>query len=445
MKATLGKKSQSLTPQQPLIVTENTKYYLLLFFSIGVMALAFLFQTPRELAEGMVTILTLSGILVTDYMEVTSIGAAFFNAGLLTLLSVLMIRSQKVDFTGPILATVFTIFGFSLFGKNLFNTVPITLGVYFYSKLEKTAFSDYLLVSLFGTALGPVVSTLAFGMDFPLLKGILIGYAVGILIGLILPPLSKHYKSYHQGFNLYNVGFTTGIVGMIIMAVISMFGGSVQTVSLISTGNNSLLGFITFAFCFILLALGYYFNGMSFKGYQSIFKHSGQTGTDFLLHDGFGKTLINMALQGFIATIYVLAVGGQLNGPVIGGIFTIIGFSAFGKHPHNCIPIFIGVYIASRITAHDTSSTGVLLAALFGTTLAPISKHYGSVYGIIAGFLHLSLVSNVNFLHGGLNLYNNGFSGGFIAAILIPIYDAFLSIIENLNLPYSQKKLSNKK
>ena len=439
MRAAFWGKQKTLSNQNGLIATENTKYYLLLSFSIGVMALSFLFQTPLQLAEGMYTILTSSGILVTDYMEITSISTAFFNGGLLTFLSVLMIRSQKVEFTGPILATVFTIFGFSLFGKNLFNTVPITLGVYLYSKLEKTPFSKYLLVSLFGTALGPVVSTLAFGMGFPLLKGVLIGYGVGLLIGLILPPLSTHYKSYHQGFNLYNVGFTTGIVGMIIMAVISMFGGSVQTVSLISTGNNLLLGSIVFAFCFILFAIGFYYNGMTVQGYRDIFKHSGQTGTDFLQIDGFGKTLINMALQGFIATLYVLFVGGQLNGPVIGGIFTIIGFSAFGKHPHNCLPIFIGVFIASRITAHDTSSTGVLLAALFGTTLAPISKHYGSVYGIIAGFLHLSLVSNVNFLHGGLNLYNNGFSGGFIAAILIPIYDAFLNIIENMNLPYFKK------
>ncbi|MFP4173099.1 MAG: DUF1576 domain-containing protein, partial [Candidatus Hydrogenedentota bacterium] len=28
-------------------------------------------------------------------------------------------------------------------------------------------------------------------------------------------------------------------------------------------------------------------------------------------------------------------------------------------------------------------------------------------------------------LHGGVNLYNNGFAGGFVAAFLTPIIDAF--------------------
>jgi hypothetical protein len=48
--------------------------------------------------------------------------------------------------------------------------------------------------------------------------------------------------------------------------------------------------------------------------------------------------------------------------------------------------------------------------------------------GILAGMLHVSLVSNLSFLHAGMNLYNNGFSGGFIAATLHPLFDALLQI-----------------
>ncbi|MBE0601541.1 MAG: DUF1576 domain-containing protein, partial [Firmicutes bacterium] len=64
-----------------------------------------------------------------------------------------------------------------------------------------------------------------------------------------------------------------------------------------------------------------------------------------------------------------------------------------------------------------------IIAALFGTTLAPIAGRYGVFAGIIAGFLHMSLVTNVGFLHAGMNLYNNGFSGGFVAALLYPLLD----------------------
>ena len=35
----------------------------------------------------------------------------------------------------------------------------------------------------------------------------------------------------------------------------------------------------------------------------------------------------------------------------------------------------------------------------------------------------MTVVMNVGYLHGGMNLYNNGFSGGFVAGILIPIFD----------------------
>ena len=47
---------------------------------------------------------------------------------------------------------------------------------------------------------------------------------------------------------------------------------------------------------------------------------------------------------------------------------------------------------------------------------------------MLAGFLHLALVQNVGFLHSGLNLYNNGFAAGFVALILIPVFNALLRI-----------------
>lgn len=50
--------------------------------------------------------------------------------------------------------------------------------------------------------------------------------------------------------------------------------------------------------------------------------------------------------------------------------------------------------------------------SLFATTMAPISMQFGLPVGMLAGFLHLVVVHNVGVMHGGMNLYNNGFSGG---------------------------------
>ncbi|WP_446715255.1 DUF1576 domain-containing protein [Caloramator sp. Dgby_cultured_2] len=33
---------------------------------------------------------------------------------------------------------------------------------------------------------------------------------------------------------------------------------------------------------------------------------------------------------------------------------------------------------------------------------------------------------NMSYLHGGLNLYNNGFAGGIVAIVLVPIFSAIL-------------------
>lgn len=160
-------------------------------------------------------------------------------------------------------------------------------------------------------------------------------------------------------------------------------------------------------------------------------KESGHGRNDFLKKYGYGLVYINMALLGIVFTVYILIVGGNLNGPTIGGIFTVVGFGASGKHLKNVLPILLGVFLVSYFSVHDINSTGALLAALFGTTLAPVSGFYGPMVGIIAGGLHMVFVSNLSFLNGGMNLYNNGFSGGFIAAILIPILDGIQRIKHN--------------
>lgn len=113
-------------------------------------------------------------------------------------------------------------------------------------------------------------------------------------------------------------------------------------------------------------------------------------------------TFLNMGIMGLLSILYVIMVKGVVNGPVIAGIFfTIMGFSAFGKHLKNCFPIILGVLIAALITGYDLSSTGIIIALLFSTTLAPIAGSYGVGVGIVAGMFHLVLVTNVGIIHGG--------------------------------------------
>ncbi len=320
---------------------------------------------------------------------------------------------------------MFLIAGFALFGKNLFNVWLIIIGVYLYSKKEKERFSKYIYMALFGTAMAPIVTEIMFNISAPLFVRVPLGIIVGLSMGFILPPLSSHLIRVHQGFNLYNIGFTAGMIGTVFVSIFRSYGFSPGARMIWTTGNNIILSIYIYTMFLSMIITGFYLNKKSFDRVNNIMKYSGRLVSDFILLEGFAPTLIIMGINGLIATSYVLLVGGDLNGPTLGGIFTIVGFGSFGKHPKNILPIFLGVFLGSLTKVWAINEPAILLAALFGTALAPIAGEFGWQYGVIAAFLHSSVVLNVGVLHGGLNLYNNGFAAGFVAAVLVPIIEAF--------------------
>ena len=81
-----------------------------------------------------------------------------------------------------------------------------------------------------------------------------------------------------------------------------------------------------------------------------------------------------------------------------------MGFSAFGKHARNITPIMLGVVIGGVFMHFDINQSSVQLALLFGTTLAPISGYFGWPFGIVAGFLHSSVVLHAGTPVEGINL-----------------------------------------
>ena len=103
-----------------------------------------------------------------------------------------------------------------------------------------------------------------------------------------------------------------------------------------------------------------------------------------------------------------------------------MGFSAFGKHPRNIIPVMVGVWMGAYGMHYEPNYPALQLAGLFGTTLAPISGHFGAPFGVLAGFIHSALVLQTGGPVAGLNLYNNGFSGGLIAIVLYPTLTAIV-------------------
>ena len=387
-------------------------------------AIGVLSETPVELWQGMLRILASPSNLLTDYMAVGNFGSAFVNSGILTLTSVLLARSRNVVVSGPLIAAFLTVSGFSFFGKNIYNSLPIFLGVYLYALVVRKPYSQYMLVALFGSASSPVISYLTFGTGLPLWQGIILGYLVGMIVGFVLPPLASQFLQFHQGFSLYNVGFTAGIVAMFVTSVVRLFGSDIERPSILTTEYNLAATIVLTVLFLLFFIVGYLLNHRSFHGMKTIFATSGKLITDFVSMTEIGATMINMSIMGLLMLAFVYLLGGALSGPLIGGILTVVGFGAFGNHWKNSLPILIGVVLAAKVSpAYGHDPFPILLTAMFGTSLAPISGFYGPLYGILAGFLHMTLVTNVVALHGGLNLYNNGFSCGFVAAFMVPLLD----------------------
>lgn len=404
--------------------SEKDKRIIILLIAISLIIFDFVVDTPINILKGIYHIIIHPDSLITDYLVIGGIGAAFVNSGLLTLFFLYLLWKHHVLFNGATFAVLFLIAGFSFLGKNILNIWTIITGVYFNTKYHRQSFSPYLYIALFGTAMAPIVTEIIFHatLTFPL--RLRLGILLGLGIGFILPPLALHFYHMHQGFNLYHVGFSSGLIVTVLVALFKSFGYHPSSQLIWGENYNTLLSIYLYLLYFILLLIGFLTSSKPFYPIKQLMMRSGRLSTDFIVLDGFSATLINMALNGILVTTYILVVGGQLNGPTLGGIFSVIEFGAYGNL-NNIIPVMIGIIIEYFIKIWSINDPSILLASLFGPALAPIAGTYGCFFGILARFLHSSVVLHIGELHAGLNLYNNGFSAGIVASILIPLIEAF--------------------
>jgi len=399
---------------------DNRKRITFLVILMGVIFLttAFIVEKPNDVLRGEWVIITSPGILITDFIALSNLGSAFFNAGLTTLMGLCLAWLIKARFNGYLLSAIFTLAGFSFFGKTPFNIIPIFIGVYLYDAFfSHQPMRDLIAPLLFGTTLGPIVSQIAFGFEWGW-PGVVSGIILGIVCGGLMAAIMGHIFTFHQGYNLYNTGTSAGFIGTVVYMMMRGFGIQIDPVFYWSSEYTNFLLMYVFLLLLLLIILGLFW-GANHSNYRKILKCSGRLASDYVEIADLGTTLVNMGVIGIIGLGYVYFVGGDVNGPIIAGIFTIAGFGALGKHPRNILPVMIGVYLICipKVWAH--TDPGPILAALFCTTLAPFSGRFGFLAGLAAGALHLPMVMHVGGLHGYMNLYNNGFAGGLAMLIIV--------------------------
>jgi len=408
---------------QKIRTSRNFLFYLMLAVTALLIVFAAVLQPDASLMSGFWKIQIGHAGLITDPICTGGAGAALLNAALMLLMSTLLVRLQKMPFTGLSVACLFMMAGFALLGKNVVNSLPILIGGFLYSCYKSEPFSKYTYLTMFATCLSPMVSY------FMLHTSTEIHYVamalIGAVIGFVVPAVSGYTVRIHQGYNLYNVGFAAGFVGLGLVSILRGCGMEFNTSGSWSVEYDRPLTLLMVCLLLGLFILGVLMGCRSWKNYRHLLTHSGRVVADFFVLEGMGATFVNMALVGSVGLLYLKIQKVPLNGPLVCCLFAMVGFGCFGKHPRNVIPVMAGAIIAASFMKNiNLTSPGPLLATLLCTGLAPIAGQFGGLWGMAAGFLHMSIVQNTSYLYGGLNLYNNGFSAGLTCIIMIPLIEA---------------------
>lgn len=356
--------------------------------------------------------------LTHDFTQLFGVSAALMNAAIVMAMNLAILKFAKVEMTGFVYATLFTVLGFSFIGITPLNALPLYLGALIYDQFSELEFTNIIVVVMMGTSLGPVVNHVAGLMGLGLWR-FPAALMAGALCGLYLVPMTKLIYPWHNGFNLYNVGFTTGVMGLVIQVVLTAFGVAstrVMTVSSTAHWALDLSAWIVIA-GFILLAV--LRKDITSSALKALFQHGGKSPADFWVENPQGVVLLNMALLGAVGMIVTIGAQGVVNGPILAAVFSMIGFGAFGKHPLNSWAPMAGAALIALILGKSLAVSGVMSIILFTSCLAPITGHFGIGWGLLAGVMHLLLAPALGDTHGGLNLYNNGYTAGVVATFLL--------------------------
>lgn len=273
-------------------------------------------------------------------------------------------------------------------------------------------------MALFASGLAPLVS-----LGFSSILMALFSSILGVGYGFLIPIFSNQAIRFHGGYTLYNIGFAGGVFAIIIYSIIKFFGFEYPLETQISESHTTELLIILFLISTVYLLAG--LTNMKtgkVSTLKKLYSLSGRAVSDFTSILSKEVTYLNIGILGYFLIVIFLITQVEVTGIIAGGFLTVIGFGAFGKHLKNIIPIICGIFLAGYYAQGEINES-VMVIALFGTCLAPIAGDFGFFAGLIAGCMHYTLVQNTSEWQGGINLYNNGFAAGFVAAILSSIFD----------------------
>lgn len=397
--------------------------------------------------------------LVTDYFALGGLAGTLLNAGACGLASFLFMYFLKGESRANTMAGYFLVVAHCFYGLNFLNMWPPFLATLLYLKVRKLDYKKNLHICMFATCFGPFISELLFrytqggyelGEVHLTAAGVLLTILFSLMLGFLIPALLPGTHAWHKGYTLYNGGLACGLLGFFLFNFFYRTMGFHSHGPVIrdnviyarfncSYGQFANLFFLT-VFLVCLLA-GWALNDKSFKGFSHLIKDTGYS-SDFADKYGMPLCLINIACQGTLFLIYLdLSIhfndGVGFTGPTMGIMLAALTFTAMGQHPRNVWPIIFGYLLLSVVVRcvclvsgtelpWSLSTQGYITSAAFALGLCPIVGRYGIRAGIAAGFICAAICSSTSAFHGGLILYNGGFTTGITALLLLPVLEHYI-------------------
>ena len=162
-----------------------------------------------------VKLLTDSGHKV-DFAAKYGTGATVVNFGVYGLFILAYYNLIGAAFTAPTFGVVFCMLAFCAAGATPLNVLPILIGYFIGSRFGVTAINAQAIIvgACFASGLAPVSGKY--------------GPIAGIIAGILHYCLVTSVPAIHGGFNLYNGGFTSGLVAFVLVPVLEHFFQTVE-------------------------------------------------------------------------------------------------------------------------------------------------------------------------------------------------------------------------
>ncbi len=406
------------------------------FFSCSFLIAALFMPDRADMIPGLWRILSNPTKASTNFFSVGGYAATFLNMGLVGLICTALycIPGRQAN-NAATLVTLLTV-GFGAWGIHILNMWPTILGVCLYCLVKDQPIGKYTNAMLFSTGLAPFISELMVRYPNPEVVGfsalrVMLALCVGLFVGYWLPVGLENSPKIHKGFALYSAALPVGMIAFLLQGVMYKAMGipipdAVSDLTVQDPMICNTFCIVFFSAC-ILLAL---LMGCTPLEYLKAILNP-QHVVHFAAAYGNAAMLMNVGVYGFMILGYFNYVGAQFNGIVFGSVFCMLSTCNSGSHPINTIPITLGYGLASKLIQGLTVFTGgeftqylhtqaIIVGICYANGLSPIAQEYGWLSGIVVAAMHFCMVTTGPQLHGGMCLYNGGFTAALVCLLVVP-------------------------